>query len=791
MGTLAVLRRWFQLGGDKPMTYRLYRLLSLFHLAASFLVLGCSTAIDTRSLFAQLTYANNGLPPAPERPFQLYAALELEGVTGYVDAAAAAECYRTFDSTALRDLGEALGSPCQSGGDRQFDCLAGTWGRIEYEIIAKLPTICPNLPPADRSMLAYSVVHMAGTVASFARWTGVSKASFDAVYAMAPQVIDRIAHVLEAKKGRIPRDTINAPVLALSGGSANGAFTAGFLFELLWARERALLQMPEEQRDSFDLRSRFAGLVGTSVGALISQVIDLYSVDPRTTLSPRQLAFLDACVKPQPVALEVDSSDGGSGGSAGSSSGSGGSSGSDGSGNGGCFSGAPTPTFPGLPAPGPPGTSPPRLIQRCALTKLVTYFSDIEEKDLMCIEPGAVTRMVGGKSGLALGEPSLGLMRFDPLSGTILDPILHELAQPMLDNDTPRIVVSVDMQQNQVVGLDERSCLWLPTEASTHGPQPYARVGTRPYCLGAQVMASVVLPFFARPLRHTYSGYSEFGECSTWLDGGLRSAFPVLRALRLSRPLALMRRSAPRRLLRVLAIETGRRNGLPQPRPGSVVDVSLNAIGQMASANTIDEFALAQAVSSQREREFDAIRKARAAAAKEHPQGPGATALAMDIEAEEVGVPDDWSISVVYVPDEVPPGIVADSGYAFDRYVMRGLFTWGRRVAMSRIRGETEAGGADPARQLPTLLGWPDALANKVVEVIEEDRSNSDIAAWEQAYTHGECRAFREDRIKRGAARVLDSSTPSCANVTDEMRSPRYFLCPDDGFDLGEGRARR
>lgn len=778
MGTLAVLRRWFRLGGNKPMTYRPYRLLSVFYLAVPFLVLGCSIAVDTRSLFAQLTYANNGLPPTAERPFQLYAALELEGVTGYVDAAAAAECYRTFDSAALRELGEELGSPCQNGGDRRFDCLADTWGRVEYEVVAKLPTMCPNVPPSDKWVVAYSVVHMAGAVASFARWTGVSKASTDAVYAMAPQVIDRIAHVLEAKKGKIPRDTLNAPVLALSGGSANGAFTAGFLFELLWARERALLQMPEAQRDAFDLQSRFAGLVGTSVGALISQVIDLYSVDPRTQLSPRQLAFLDACVKTEPVALEVESNHGDSN--------------DDGSSDGGCFSEAPRPTFPGLPPPGPPGTSPPRPIQRCALAKLVKYFSDVEEKDLMCIEPGAVTRMVGGKSGLALGEPSLGLMRFDPMSGTILDPILEELAQPTLDNDTTRIVVSVDMQQNQVVGLDERSCLWLPKETSTQGAPPYARVGTRPYCLGAQVMASVVLPFFARPLRHTYSGYSEFGECSTWLDGGLRSAFPVLRALRLSRPLALMRRSAPRRFLRVLAIETGRRNGLPQPRPGSVVDISLNAIGQMASANTVDEFALAQAVSSQREREFDAIRKAKAAAtAKGRPTGPGAAALALDVDAEEVGVPDDWSISVVYVPDEVPPGIVADSGYAFDRYVMRGLFTWGRRVAMSRIRGETEAGGVEPERQLPTLLGWPEALANKVVEVIEEDRANSDIAAWEQAYTQGECRAFRENRLERGAARVLDSSTPACANVTDEMKSPRYFLCPDDGFDLGEGRARR
>ena len=349
------------------MTYRPYRLLSLFHLAAPFLAIGCSTAVDTRSLFAQLTYANNGLPPTAERSFQLYAALELEGVTGYVDAAAAAECYRAFDSAALRELGEALGSPCQNGGDRRFDCLADTWGRVEYEVVAKLPAICPNVPPADKWVLAYSVVHMAGAMASFARWTGVSKASFDAVYAMAPQVIDRIAHVLEAKKGKVERETINAPVLALSGGSANGAFTAGFLFELLWARERALLQMPEAQRDALDLRSRFAGLVGTSVGALISQVIDLYAVDPRTTLSPRQLAFLDACVKTEPVALEVDSDDRGSI--------------DDGSSDGGCFNGPPRPTFPGLPPPGPPGTSPPRPIQRCALTKLVKYFSDIEEKN--------------------------------------------------------------------------------------------------------------------------------------------------------------------------------------------------------------------------------------------------------------------------------------------------------------------------------------------------------------------------------------------------------------------------
>ena len=736
-----------------------YRFFSVCCFAASWMMVGCSTPVDTRSLFAQLTYADNGLPPKPDRRFQLYAALQLEGVTGYLDPAAAAECYRKFDSVALRELGEKLGAPC--GSERQFDCLADAWGRVEYGVVATLPTLCPNVPAADKWVLAYSIVHMAGTVASLARWTGVSSASADAVYRMAPQVIGGIGHVLEAKKNKTARETLNAPVLALSGGSANGAFTAGFLFELLWARERALLSVPQAQRDALDQRSRFGGLVGTSVGALIAQVLDLYSVDPGAQLSPRQLAALDECVKAEPGPVEAPS----------------------GESDGGCYDGAPTPVFPGLPRPSAPT---PRPIQRCALAKLVKYFSDIEEKDLMCIEPGAVTRTVRGP--LALGDPSLGLMRFDPMSGTILDPLIQDFAQPMLDNDTPRIVVSVDMQQNQVVGLDERSCLWVPEEDPTLPAPPYARAGTRPYCLGAQVMASVVLPFFARPLRHTYSGYTECGECSTWFDGGLRSAFPVLRALRLSRPLALMRKDAPRRLLRVLAIETGRRNGLPQPRPGSVVDVALNAIGQMASANTVDEFALAQAVSSQREREFDAIKKAKAAADKEK----GATrapeaALAQGVEGEDVGVPDDWSISAVYVPDEVPAGIIADSGYAFDRYVMRGLFTWGRRVAMSRIRGETETGGLEPARQLPVLLGWPNALVQEVAGLIEEDRANSDLVAWEEAYTRPECPVFRKSRLKRGEARLLDPSTPACANVTDEAKSPRYFLCPDGGFDLGDG----
>ncbi len=727
----------------------------------------CVSHVDTRSLFATLTYDNRPTPAplsAAQLEFQLYAALEPEAVTTYKSAAPVARCYRQLTPEVLREIAEDLT-------EAKDEDRAVTWGTVEATWYPWVTKNCPEIVGLDRALVAYSVVHLAGAVASFARASTLG--SPDAISAASVGAIDRLATLLEKTGAPRPTSVINGPVLALSGGSANGAFTAGFLFELLWARERALLATADlPAREKLDRRSRFAGVVGTSVGALIAQLVDLYAVDAHATLSPAQEKYLEACLStPHTVTISTPLSPSTS-----------------------CYGGDPAPTFPGLPAE---PALPERRIQRCALELLHHSFTDIGEPDLMCLEPGPVTRVVG-----ILGVPSMGLMRFDAMSRQTIDPLLRDFSGLLVDNDTTRVVVSVDMQLNQTLGLDERSCAGLPM--TPFEPGTVAPPGSQAYCLGSGVMASVVLPFFARPLRHTYSGFSDGGECSTWIDGGLRSGFPVLRALRLSRPRALSTRSdeSPpqhRGELRVLGIDTGRRNGLPNPSPKSIVDVSFNAIGQMAGANTVDEFALAQLASTQRERELrvlrDTLRAPRGAVAtKVLPLRAIDAGTADEQEASELDtlgdVPDAWSVDSVYVPTEVPTGIVADSGYAFDRYVMRGLFTWGRRVAMSRMLGQGPDGQLDPSHQLPVQLGWPQELVDQVLAQVKADQTDPPLTLWQHAFELDECPDFRQTRMAAGALRLLGPSTADCRDVHDlSGQTPGYFLCPSTGHELAPTQA--
>jgi len=404
----------------------------------------------------------------------------------------------------------------------------------------------------------------------------------------------------------------------------------------------------------------------------------------------------------------------------------------------------------------------------------------------MCVEPGAITRAVG-----YLGKPTLGLVRFDPMSRGILDPLLRDFSDLLLANGATRVVVSVDMQQNQTLGLDERSCAGLPSAPGT--PGGVVAQGGREYCLGSGVMASVVLPFFASPVRHTYSGLSDGGECSTWFDGGLRSGFPALRALRLARPQALTPPEGGR--LRVLALETGRLNGLPASRPSTILDVSLNAIGQMADANTVDELVLAQLASTQREREFAAMRATPTAAPAKTPATTPATPAVPKAPGVKIAVPasatDDWSVSAVYVPSEVPSGLIADSGYAFDRYVMRGLFTWGRRAAMRRIVGEDPDGTINPSRRLPAQLGWPARLASLVEAHVKADAADAELGRWQRAFELAECSDFRSRRLASGRARITAGSASDCLETrVPEPATPQYFVCPEAGLELGPTEVR-
>ena len=140
--------------------------------------------------------------------------------------------------------------------------------------------------------------------------------------------------------------------------------------------------------------------------------------------------------------------------------------------------------------------------------------------------------------------------------------------------------------------------------------------------------------------------------------------------------------------------------------------------------------------------------------------------------------PDDWAVSPVFVPTDVPPSIVAESGYAFDRYVMRGLFTWGRIMAMRRILGTQPDGTIAVDRKLPSQLAWPAALALAVGTYAQQDQDDATLKSWSTAYTLPECADFRSKRLTDGKARITNL-VADCAPPTDTGPStPRYFTCP-------------
>jgi Patatin-like phospholipase len=678
--------------------------------------------LDTRTVFADLTYPAAQSSPPAATDLQLFAALQLEAMTSYRHPAAMAACLRKLEPDFLERTGERL-------------AIAGTaWTHVARDIT--LSSEC--LAADDEALVRYAISRVANAATAFVRATTLSEVERQGLYRRAQVALGAIAGILE-KTPPTGDATADAPALALSGGSANGAFTAGFLFELLSLRERAL---PETGDGG---RYRFSAIVGTSVGSLLAQILDLYFVDPGAPIDPARRAALDDCnaywdrVKVPPCGgVDSQTADDVT-----------------------CFGGWPTETegmdiprrLSGLDRATREELARKRPRQMCVLTELYRYFTDDDEPTLMCVEPGSVTAAVG-----VLGPKRPNLVRFDPMNDNILEKVLDDFSDEMVTNDVPRVVVSVEVQQNQILGLDERVCSALPSKKGTPAPQ-----GGREYCLSAGVMASVVLPFFARPVRHVYSGLTPGGECGTWFDGGLRSGFPTYRALRMTRPAMRPFVHDDTVGLRVLAVDTGRLEGLPSARPSVIQDVAFNAVGQMSSQNMLDEVVIAQHMALIREQQLEEI--------LEGPRPQGETAAG----DRPPPLDENARVSAVFVPADVPDEIIADAGYSFDRYVMRGLWVWGRAVALDRVLGD---GKWDAARtRLLQRLGWKD-LEPKAREIARQDSRT--LRPWFDAYSKPECPAHRDARMAAGRNRI-ERCVADCKDVGDAGpgASPRYFVCPE------------
>ncbi len=658
---------------------------------------GCVAAdLNNRSVFAGLTYQADVRPvPSPKFDFQLYAELQLTTAGPWNDPQAAAACLASLTAADLERLGRAT----SDARDPE------TWAAALWPELAPLrsaPACGPSFT-ADRSQLAWTLGKSAGAVFDFAELTWLATARQAETYAAGADALHRLARVLDATPAN--QASQNAlPVLAMSGGAANGAFTAGFLYELLSAREVALSRVPVAQRAEVDRLSRFSAVVGTSVGALLAQLLEFAMVDD-AALTPEQQAFVATCNAwtLEPEVAHGDLTGGASG----------------------CFAGWPASPFPSVPA------VPGRPVQSCALALLQRYFADVDEADLMCAEPGSVARALG-----VLGPARVNLIRFDPMQHEPVSPLVELFHQQMRDNRMTRVVVSVETQQNQVFGLDERAC----------------GASDRPACLSAGLMASLVLPVFSRPVTHTFSGFAPKGECGVWVDGGLRSQQPAVRALAYSRATPLISSAS----LRVLALDTGRVTAIPSPKPAVITDMALTSLAQYASQQTATEVAFAQRLAELRDAEFVAL-EAQATAPLKRSARPSAL---------------DPRVRVLFVPSAVPDWVVAGAGYSFDRYVMRGLFLWGRQVARVQLGG----GG-----ELISRLGWPAPMPEEIAAVITEREGDATFQQWLSAYSQPICPAFATWRNQQGAQRIKTRMS-FCPEASE---GPPYFSCPAGAWDAG------
>lgn len=659
------------------------------------LLSGCVVAdLTNRSVFADLTYGDQTPAPPAQLTFQLYAELQTDVAGPWNDPVAAATCLRSITGAELETLGRA------TTGTRN----AEAWAAALWPALAPLRAkpACTAGFTTDGHQLAWSLGKAADTLYSFAALSWIDVARQQPTFDAGADALHRLSGVLAATPANQAAQN-DLPVLALSGGAANGAFTAGFLFELLAVRGLALERIDPAQRNVTDRASRFSSVVGTSVGALQAQLLDLAMIDD-SSLSPQQQQFVDAC-RALPISTPSPHADLSGG-------------------NPGCFAGFPSAPFPPTP------TLANHPVQTCAMKLLQHFFADVDETALMCAEPGSVLRSVG-----VFGKARTNFIRFDPMQRDPIDPVLGLFAQRMHDDAMVRVTMSTETTQNLLLGFDERAC---------SGPDDVE-------CLKAGVMASLVLPVFARSVTHTWSGFEPKGECGVYVDGGLRSQLPALRALMRSRATPLL--SSP--TLRVLALDTGRLTPLASSPPKIFLQPILNSLEQYATQQDLTELAFAQRLAELRDDEFSALQTASAPLVFPRAARPSA---------------NDARVDGVYVPSDVPDWVVVGAGYSFDRYVMRGLFVWGQQVARKKL-----------AATLAAQLGWSPALVTEVRAVVAEREVDQGFKDWLSAYSKPVCPAFDAWRTEQGHARI----SKSMEFCVEPDKGPAYFSCPSGAWNPG------
>jgi hypothetical protein len=492
---------------------------------------------------------------------------------------------------------------------------------------------CSGLEVPDRRLLAYTVLEIAdalyGQRASL--WPGEPSAMPTENYVRylraIPRALADAASLLEAP-AQVPNPEVGLlPTLALSGGAANGAFLAGFVYRLLSVREQALADAGTADRRAIQAQERFGGVVSTSVGSLIGPLVDLYFDDVRSADAGPADGALTKCLGEAPEKGETPPSD--------------------------------------------------RAAQGCALSLLRKYFTRSHDWQLLCIENASVRQLLGYERP---SGPVANALAFDPLRDLLLERFYRDFGPRLLGNDLVVEQMSVDVEQRVTLALDERVCRVLRSEED------------RRRCLRDNTLASMVEPFLARhvegvsgAVRRTLSPIR-----GQWLDGGLRSGAPALRALQLTGwPLQLRSKTA------VLAVNSHRAQGTPTSLRDTFPKLGFDTVGTFADQMRSWELGFTGAV-AELQREELAVWTAPSGAAP-RPLTLKSLYLA---EAHQVRMAPQLFSSKTGYPASRPSGGVVDSvvmpenvefgepihtrtlgEYSFDPQVMTQMFVEGERVA--------------------------------------------------------------------------------------------------------------
>ena len=369
--------------------------------AAAMAATSCIPSI--RATFADISYPSDPPASAPRNlALTVDSALLSTLIVAYERPREAGACLA--DLAAKAATLEAMYSygDCMAGGGTRPDCFSRLpWftprkgaGSASFEL--HLGCSSPPSNEADRLALTLSLDDAAVAIVSYQ----IAALGPDVIHTPPPPPLLAAFHGALAHASRllladpVPVQDPNWPALSLSGGAANGAFAAGYLYALLWMRETARGYASPAQCTVLD-GERFGSASGSSVGSLISLPLDLYFTDakPPPELGPA----LAACIREG--SAKAPRSD--------------------------------------------------RPLQECALAKLEHDFV-ANEWDLLCAQPGSALDL--------LKPASKSLLRFDPLDENTLVPFFRTFGALTRDNAFRRTSTAADLGQGVLGAVDERAC---------------------------------------------------------------------------------------------------------------------------------------------------------------------------------------------------------------------------------------------------------------------------------------------------------------------------------------------